>query len=166
MKSLDININQVADVLVLKFVTDGGSLSVLKLQKLLYYVEAWYVALNNEALFKAEFEAWMHGPACPVIFQRFKHQHNKTLYSNILIEDIDAKAAGAFIEQNRSIDEHIDNVLEVYGGLSGPQLEELTHNETPWLNARGALKAYQACDHVISKESMRCFYKQQLSSAS
>ena len=67
MESLKLDVHKITDLIASKFVV-GGALSVLKLQKLLYYVEAWHVAFFNKMLFDDEFQAWVHGPVCVPIF--------------------------------------------------------------------------------------------------
>ena len=50
----------------------GDGITHLKLQKLVYYAQAWSLALLNRPLFDEEVEAWAHGPVVESIFQRFK----------------------------------------------------------------------------------------------
>ena len=52
---------------------DQGGISNLKLQKLLYYAQAWHLALYGEPLFRDRIEAWVHGPVVPPVFGAFKH---------------------------------------------------------------------------------------------
>jgi uncharacterized phage-associated protein len=58
----------------------------------------------------------------------------------------------------RSMASHIDNVLDVYAKYSDDQLEELTHQEAPWMEARGDCSPRQRCEEVISNRTMRKFY--------
>ena len=50
----------------------GDSITHLKLQKLIYYSQAWSLALNGIALFEEDFEAWAHGPVIPEVYQEYK----------------------------------------------------------------------------------------------
>lgn len=45
----------------------------LKLQKLLYYAQAWSLVFRGKALFYEDIEAWVHGPVIPLVYQRYKH---------------------------------------------------------------------------------------------
>ncbi|EOV0291184.1 Panacea domain-containing protein [Salmonella enterica] len=56
-------LNKVADYL-LRFARDHGDLMTqLKLQKMVFYADAWYMALHDgEELIADKFEAWVHGP--------------------------------------------------------------------------------------------------------
>ncbi len=157
MDSKRIDVNKITDLIASKFVVNDDSLSVLKLQKLLYYVEAWHVTFFNEKLFDDDFEAWVHGPVCKEIFTRFKYNHNKFMYSDVSVDDLNFDEASNF-EGYRDVNTHIENVLEAYGKFTGAQLEELTHIEDPWLNARGNLAPNEPCDTIITRESMREFY--------
>ena len=157
MKSKKIDVNKITDLIASKFVVNGGSLSVLKLQKLLYYVEAWHVTFFDEKLFDDDFEAWVHGPVCKKVFTRFKYEHNKFIYSDVSVDDLKVDTASNFRDY-KDVNAHIENVLETYGKFSGAQLEELTHGEDLWLNARGDLTPNEPCETVITKESMREFY--------
>lgn len=157
MESLNLDVNKITDLIASKFVADGDSLSVLKLQKLLYYVEAWHVTFFNKQLFNNTFEAWVHGPVCKEIFTRFKYTHRKFMYSDVSRDDLKPVEL-TDLEKFNEINSHIENVLETYGQYSGLQLEELTHREDPWLNARGELAPSESCDTVISKDSMREYY--------
>src|SRR6266446_3445682 len=51
---------------------DGKSVTNLKLQKLLYYAQAWKLALHGKPLFNDRIEAWVHGPVVPVVFREYR----------------------------------------------------------------------------------------------
>ena len=52
---------------------NGDTITNLKMQKLLYYAQAWYM-VNNDAklLFTDEIQAGKYGPVRPVVYQFFK----------------------------------------------------------------------------------------------
>ncbi|MDA0665038.1 MAG: DUF4065 domain-containing protein [Proteobacteria bacterium] len=43
----------------------------LKLQKLLFYANAWYLALHDDSLFDEDIEAWPWGPVVRNIYIEF-----------------------------------------------------------------------------------------------
>jgi uncharacterized phage-associated protein len=65
-------VNQVADSIIALCHDRGIELTNLKLQKLVYYVQAWKLAIDHEPLFPDDIEAWVHGPVVPQVFRRFK----------------------------------------------------------------------------------------------
>jgi uncharacterized phage-associated protein len=149
-----ISAKRVADYLI-KFSHDHGDpISNLKLQKLLYYAQAWHLALFDQPLFGERIEAWVHGPAVPPVYGDFKKFHWETIPT-----PADAKVDG---EQTL---EHLNEVMQVYGGFTAYQLEQLTHSEEPWINARAGLAPDVASNAVISHESMRDYYRARIPKA-
>ena len=56
---------------VAKYIAEKtGELTAMKLQKLVYYAEAWNLAWDGEPLFSENFEAWANGPVVPELYQR------------------------------------------------------------------------------------------------
>jgi uncharacterized phage-associated protein len=123
-----------------------------KLQKLLYYAQAWNLVLRKKELFKEDFEAWVHGPAIPVVYQAFRDCGASVI--TIDVEEKDLK--------NLSADEQglLNEVWQVYGKYDASYLELLTHNEVPWLKARNGSMPYEASNAAISKKAMREYYEQ------
>ena len=70
--------NKVADWFIHFAHEVGDPITNLKLQKLVYYAQAWYLALHGKRLFPAEFQAWVHGPVCHSLYQRFRGYAWKT----------------------------------------------------------------------------------------
>lgn len=50
----------------------GDSITHLKLQKLVYYAQAWNLAHFGEPLFDEELKAWTHGPVAPSVWHEYK----------------------------------------------------------------------------------------------
>lgn len=129
----------------------GDSITHLKLQKLLYYAQAWSLALNSVALFEDDFEAWAHGPALPAVYQEYKDYGFDTIPSC----ECENKMEG-------DVEEVLKEVNRVYGELSAKKLEYLTHNEKPWVEARNGIASEKSSNAIITKESMLHFYSKLL----
>ncbi|MCF6337725.1 MAG: DUF4065 domain-containing protein [Gammaproteobacteria bacterium] len=125
----------------------GDYLTNLKLQKLVYYAQAWNLALYDKPLFDADFQAWVHGPVCPALYTRFK----KYRWNPITIRPETATLPD-------DVKAHLVNVFEAYEQYSGYQLEQMTHAEAPWVDARKGIPLDEASTAVISKQSMKDFY--------
>lgn len=48
-----------------EFEEEPDYLTHLRLQKLLYYVQAWSMAMRSRPMFPERIEAWGHGPVVP-----------------------------------------------------------------------------------------------------
>lgn len=122
-------------------------LTPLKLQKLLYYAQAWSLVFRGKSLFREEIEAWVHGPVIPSVYQHYKHHG----YTSIPLEDCCTKLAK---------DEVIilNLVWMNYGKQSAKFLEELTHSEYPWSKAREGVRVDQLSNKKISIRDMKIYY--------
>ena len=150
------NINLIADYIIMRLTSDEeNTLINLKLQKLLYYLQAWSLGINNERFLNCKFEAWVHGPVCRELYNRFRA--SKTLYSFISKDDVDKNETSYMCidEEDRSF---INYILDNYAGFSGTELEVMTHKEQPWIEARHGIGPMESCNEVISEDTMRDFY--------
>lgn len=144
----------VADYFIDKAQKEGRPISNKKLQKLLYYSQAWHLALRNKKLFSEKIEAWVHGPAIRKIYVRFKE-----FGFNPITKEIDKS-----IIKNipNAVKTFLDDVWSVYGKLDAPYLEALSHTEEPWLEARAGLPDYANSENEISLKTMKRFFSQKL----
>lgn len=133
---------------------DGLGLTNKKLQKLLYYSQAWSLVLNNKELFKDEIEAWVHGPAIPRIYQ-----HYKSFSYNDIKEDVNIKDLDVLSEEEKTL---LDSIWKIYGKYDGNYLELLSHSEEPWQVARKGLENYEISRSLISKNIMKIYYRNKL----
>lgn len=117
-----------------------GDMSNLKLQKLVYYSQAWHLGLYETILFPEPIEAWVHGPVVRSVFTKYKYGSFEPLPCDA-IEDA-----------------HLFEVIEAYGSFSGSQLERMTHRETPWIEARAGIAPDAPSTNIISVDTMRQFY--------
>lgn len=122
-----------------------------KLQKLLYYVQAWSLALRNKPMFKENIEAWIHGPVVPVIYRKYKNFGYKPI-SGVNLDICD----GCITKDDEEL---IDAVMDIYSKYDADSLELFSHEDLPWQEAR------RTNDKVISLESMKSFYKNILKNA-
>lgn len=137
-----------------------GPMSHLKLQKLLYYCEGYHLAYFEKSIIETEFEAWVHGPVSPIIYHEFKG--SSILYSDIAFEG--DYNPNEIVEETITSDQLglLSDVLQELSKWTGFQLENSTHQEFPWLEARKGYSPGEICDVNISKESMMNYYKKDL----
>lgn len=154
---MNLDLKYVVDFVIYRLISDG--LTHLKLQKILYYIEAWYQGIYKTSIIENDFEAWVHGPVCREVFDRFKQNKGLyTLFSNSDIELTEQQIENYFSNYPQQR-EHILEVLNIYGGYTGNQLEQLTHQEAPWINARSGIPSNHVSCNIISKKDMQDYYK-------
>jgi uncharacterized phage-associated protein len=117
-----------------------------KLQKLVYYVQAWYATWRGRPLFEEPVEAWENGPVVRKLYNmhrgaRFVHRLNRGNRSALPADAMPI----------------LDYVMGRYGHESGDELTLRVHDEAPWMVAyfvRGQ-------NSVISIDEMTEFYASQ-----
>jgi uncharacterized phage-associated protein len=128
----------------------GDPISNLKLQKLLYYSQAWYLALYDKPLFDERIEAWVHGPVVPPVYGAYKGWAWQPIQDNPTLDSVGLPGA---------VKAHLNEIMDAYGSMGAYDLEKLTHSEAPWLNSRGGIPIDQASNALISHEEMKNFYR-------
>lgn len=151
-------VNTVCDFIIVRLNEAGEHLNMLKLQKLLYYCQAWHLAINKSKLFPSNFQAWVHGPVNRDVYDRFLAE--KSLYSVMVVEDVREVLAADLLEKDEL--DLITSVLDVYAGLTGSQLESMTHSEEPWIEARKGCSSWERSTNTISDDTMTQYYAQRL----
>ena len=124
-----------------------GFMTTWKLQKLVYYGQAWSLVWDDDALFPEEIEAWANGP---VIRELYNAHRGKFRVSRLG----DGNAAALTDEQR----ETVDAVLGFYGDKSPQWLGDLTHMEDPWQSARRYVHDGERGNTIIPKEDLAEYY--------
>ncbi|MDD6435039.1 MAG: DUF4065 domain-containing protein [Clostridiales bacterium] len=126
-----------------------GPMTQKKMQKLCYYAQAWCYALKGFRLMDTDFQAWVHGPVSPALWERFKSFG----YDPICIKgNIDF----AISDEDLKL---LEDVWDTYGDSTGNALEMLSHRELPWIEARRGYDPEERCTVVISPNTMASYYK-------
>ena len=126
-------------------------LPAMKLQKLVYYCQAWSLVWDDRPMFPERIEAWANGPVCTSLYSAHHRQYE------VHLEDMQ-KAGGRPDRLDEAAKETVDSVVEFYGKQSSQWLSDLTHREDPWVIARGDTPAGESSNAVISHASMADYY--------
>lgn len=126
-----------------------GPITTMKLQKLVYYSQAWSLVWDDHRLFQEKIEAWANGPVCPALYRA--HQGNFRISRRMLVKG-DARAVRGDAKDT------VDMVLQFYGDKPSQWLSDLTHAEEPWRRARSGLPAGMRSNREITLESMAEYY--------
>jgi len=98
-------------------------ISHMKLQKLVYFAQGYYLALFGKSLFPEAIEAWPHGPVCPRLYHSLKVYGSSPIAAIIDPDKISVNG------QEKSL---ISMVYSSYGQYSASKLRQITHKEGPW----------------------------------
>lgn len=143
---------QLADYLLKKVNHAAGeTINLMKLGALLYYAEAWSLAVFDRELVDEELQAWDHGPVFPSLWARLSSKGWNSLGANEL-ED----CAIPLDDDTRGL---LDDVWQAYGEFSLPELGKMIKQDDPWKTARRGLPAWDLTKRPMNKAGMAQFYK-------
>jgi uncharacterized phage-associated protein len=122
-------------------------MTAMKLQKLVYYSQAWSLVWDDEPLFPEPIEAWANGPVVRALYYQHSGQFR---VSKLAYGSPDALTA--------SQRETVDSVMKFYGDKPSQWLSDLTHQEAPWRDARKGIAPGSYCDREITTAAMAEYY--------
>lgn len=137
---------------IAKYIYDNsGFPSDKKVQKLVYYAYSWYIVVNNQKeqnienrLVKQRPEAWIHGPVFHELFEYMTYKRESFMQREINLTE--------------NTKRFLNTIIELYGRYTGNQLEDMTHNELPWQEARGNLPANERSRNLIRDDTIFSYY--------
>lgn len=136
-------------------------ISNLKLQKLLYFIQAKFLYEKGEPCFVEKIQAWKYGPVVPEVYHEYKN------YGSMIIDKID------YVYQNNEISwdnkylkfddneitfedkKYIAEVCDVLSNISANSLVDITHSQRPWIDA------YEKhVNNIITNDSIISYFKE------
>ena len=124
---------------------EGDVMTNLKMQKLLYLAQGFYLGMFDKPLFEDDIELWVHGPVVPKLFKKFQKNENGIIEydSTMKMDDIDDETKGL-----------LDEVYTVYGQFSASALKDIVSADPPI--------ASKNIRDIISADDMREYFKDKL----
>ncbi|GAA0870137.1 DUF4065 domain-containing protein [Brevundimonas basaltis] len=101
-----------------------GGMTAMKLQKLVYYSQAWSIVWDDNVVFPEPIEAWRNGPVVRDLWESTRGQFR-----------VDRVPGGTAGNLSAAQQETVDRVLAAYGDKDAQWLSDLTHMEAPWQEA-------------------------------
>ena len=124
---------------------EGYIVSNLKLQKILYFVQAEFLVKKDEVCFDEKIEAWDFGPVVPKVYQEYKVFGS----TNIITRN----KKHIFIEsKDRNM---INSIVDVCAKHSATELVDITHNQTPWIESYDRFR-----NNEITTDSIKNFFRE------
>lgn len=138
-KSMDI-----AQYVINYSIDNNHPVSNLKLQKLLYYIQAAFLIKKGEPCFEEDIEHWRHGPVVRNVYSEYK------IYMDDVINDKQTSYFDVYLNSNMKYvvkevkyDENnfddedktlTSKVIDSYKDILPWELVDKTHHEDPWLS--------------------------------
>lgn len=141
------------EVVARYMLTRAVEITPLALQKLLYYAQAFFKALYNRELFLDACQAWAHGPVYPDIYYQYKD------FGYNPIDKALPEGEKDFSELTTRELYFLDSIVDIFGMYSGRVLREITHNEQPWIEARGPLSPRDRSVTIINRSTIDAYFK-------
>lgn len=126
----------------------------LKLQKILYFAQAYYLGGLSRPLFEEEIEAWQYGPVIREIYTLFSP------HGNSLISETTVCPGGNPHSEILPKDQQIlkEKIWDNYGRFSAWYLVESAHSHDPWKDAWEKNGQGQNGQIIIPKKTIQKYY--------
>ncbi len=124
-----------------------GRMTVMKLQKLVYYCQAWSLVWRERPMFADRIEAWANGPVIPNIYRAHRGRFAMSEWPH-----------GDPAKLSRDSRKTVDAVLLYYGDRTAQWLSDLTHAEDPWRNARKGIPEGERASVEITHAALHEYY--------
>ena len=165
-----VDIKDYAAYIGITMLMKGLTVSPLKLQKILYYEQAWHMVAfgRSNQLFAVAPQAWVNGPVYPEIYHIYKDMV-PGMCDHLQYENFNCSAETAAEKESELMakmlltEEEValaDRVIMLYGSRTQNQLILLTHSEKPWSEMREGLMPYDYSEKEISLDTMHDYYKE------
>jgi uncharacterized phage-associated protein len=125
----------------------------LALQKILYFTQGIHMVMFGSPMFTEDCMAWVHGPVYEKVYNLFKD-----FKYNPIEDDRFAIFKRRFIELEEPEKKVIDLVINTFGKYSGKVLEDITHEEAPWKNARAGYAPTEPSKEIIDKKEIKKYF--------
>ena len=113
--------NSKMDVLAKEYDIEPEYITNLKIQKLLYFVQALCLLVFNKEAFDEKIMAWSYGPVVKEVYQKYKDNKNKEIVISKKSKRI-----------SNGLELIINKVIDGYGDMETIKLIDFTHEERPW----------------------------------
>lgn len=149
----------VANAFLYKAQQSGVPLTHMKLQKLVFFMHAWSLALRNQSMVTERPEAWQYGPVFDSLYHELKGNGSRAVTDYLAQMNPETGIRQGMIPVLNDTDfwGMLEQVWARYGGFSALQLSALTHEAGgPWEQAR------QTGTGWLSDDQVREHYRQQV----
>lgn len=134
----------IARYVIHQCVQNKRPISRLKLQKILYFVQAEFLVSMNQPCFEDIIEAWSSGPVVPAVYFAYR------MYGDTNLPDQGDDDFDAIAEKDK---DRLNAIINDAAKYAASQLAEITRNQHPWKSA------YKRKDRIIRKAEIREYFE-------
>lgn len=146
-----INIFDAARFIIDRF----GEITKWKLQKLVYFCQAWSLVWDDKPLFQEKLLAYAAGPFSPELEASFG--------KSIVLTNFNYKHGDSSKLSEENI-KTINAVIIGYGQCDSEKLGRIARSHNPWIEARLEVPDFEKSNNEVTQESIADFYTVLLSS--
>lgn len=132
----------------------ANEVTPLALQKLLYFIQGFYMVICQKPMYEEDCLAWMHGPVYENVYSVFKTFRYDPIDDNRFV-----MLKNRFQELSEEEKSLIDLVVDTFGMYSGKALEKITHKEEPWVTAREGYSPLERSHVIIEKADIKQYFE-------
>ena len=144
---------ELSDYLVQKAKSEHVELTPLKLQKILYYIQGWYLAFKDKPVFDEDILAWKYGPVVSDVYYQFSYLGATDIATSDYVPDSPCTLEGS----DKTL---IDAIWDKYKQYSPTELVTMTHLSRPWKEVHS-----DPNNEIIYTDLMRDYFKQYIPDA-
>lgn len=143
------SVRLIARYIIYLFDKAGINITNMELQKMTYFVQAWYLANYHEPMADCKFEAGVYGPVCRELYSQYKKFKKDPIEVKI-----NPKIFNVIKDEDKKF---IDEVVGAYNQFSSIELMTMSHDEA-WQEARGDLQPDEQCNKIIENNRIEEIY--------
>lgn len=128
---------------------ESDPLTNLRIQKLLYYVQGWSLALRDRPAFEDRIEAWAHGPVVPSVY------HDLKKFDRGFVVGLNGEDESTLSDEDKMF---LGELWQTYQAYSASKLWQMTHAEAPWENARNGCPPGERSTNEITQDSLKAYF--------
>lgn len=119
----------ISQYVIFKYWKNGMSITNLKLQKILYYIQGYALKRCNEVAYTEAIYRWPYGPVVPESYFEYNKFRSRPIEEP---SDLEMESVVKKLKRDRAMLSVINEVIEKSFSLKTSEMVEKTHEELPW----------------------------------
>lgn len=132
-----------------------ADMTPMKVQKLLFYLNGWHLAVTGKPAVAEPFRVWKFGPVLQSVYHDLKHFGGGPVTEYIKEFDPRSEAFKSFVigDSAKAFYEILDLTWEKYIGIEATRLSAMTHApDSPWATAK------REGNSVIDNDTIKSYF--------